>query len=132
MIAHVLIEIKARQIVKTFTYLIPDKFKEKIKVGIRVLVPFNHRELEGFVLKIEDNIKEDFELKEIIDLIDENPVINEEMLELGKLLSKKTFSNLISVYQTMLPKAIKAKKGVVHINADNSFRCIGFSQFRRG
>lgn len=113
MIAHVLIEIKARQIVKTFTYLIPDKFKEKIKVGIRVLVPFNHRELEGFVLKIEDNIKEDFELKEIIDLIDENPVINEEMLELGKLLSKKTFSNLISVYQTMLPKALKAKKGVV-------------------
>ena len=49
MIAEVLVEIKAKNIDKTFSYLIPKDFKEKIKVGIRVLVPFGKQKLEGFV-----------------------------------------------------------------------------------
>ena len=81
MIAEVLVEIKAKNIDKTFSYLIPKDFKEKIKVGIRVLVPFGKQKLEGFVLKIKENEKLDYELKEIISLIDEEPVLNQEMLE---------------------------------------------------
>ena len=34
------------------------------------------------------------------------------MLELGKFISKNTFSTLISAYQAMLPKALKAKNKV--------------------
>ena len=34
-----------------------------------------------------------------------------ELLDLGKWLAKKTLSSLISCYQVMLPKALKAKKG---------------------
>ncbi len=56
MIAEVLVEIKAKNIDKTFSYLIPKDFKEKIKVGIRVLVPFGKQKLEGFVLKIKELI----------------------------------------------------------------------------
>ena len=52
MIAEVLVEIKAKNIDKTFSYLIPNELKEKIKVGIRVLVPFGKQKLEGFVLNI--------------------------------------------------------------------------------
>src|SRR5690625_5104768 len=113
MVAHVLVEIQARKMVKTFTYLVPHELQDKIQIGIRVLVPFNNRKLEGFVLKIDTNFTSSYELKNIIALIDNHPVINEEMLELGKLLSKKTFTNLISVYQTMLPKALKAKSKTI-------------------
>lgn len=113
MVAHVLVEIKARQMVKTFTYIVPEQFETKIQVGIRVLVPFNNRQLEGFVLKIEDDFKSEYELKKIVKLIDDYPVINEEMIELGKILSKRTFTNLISVYQTMLPKALKVHNGTI-------------------
>ncbi len=74
------------------------------------MVPFGRQQLEGFVLKITNNNSQEYELKEIIDIIDEEPVINEEMLELGKYISKKTLSNLISAYQSMLPSALKAKK----------------------
>ena len=112
MIAEVLVEIKAKNIDKTFSYLIPKDFKEKIKVGIRVLVPFGKQKLEGFVLKMKENEKLDYELKEIISLIDEDPVLNKEMLELGKYISQKTLCNLISAYQTMLPSALKAKKSL--------------------
>ena len=107
--AEVLVELKAKRIDKTFTYLIPEILKDKIMIGKRVLVPFGKQKLEGFVLNINNN-KVDYELKEILEVIDENPVINEEMLALGKYISKKTLCNLIHAYQTMLPAALKAHK----------------------
>ena len=109
-VASVLVELKAKKIDKTFSYLVSENLSDKIKVGIRVLVPFGGQVLEGFVLNIEENKELDFELKEIIKIVDENPVINEEMLELGKYISSKTLCNLISAYQTMLPAALKAHK----------------------
>jgi primosomal protein N' (replication factor Y) len=107
MYAEVLVEIKAEQVNKTFTYLIPDRLKDIIKVGMRVYVPFGRQKLEGFVTNIHNN-KPDYELKEIIENIDDHPVLTSEMLELGKYISKKTLTNLIVVYQAMLPAALKA------------------------
>ena len=106
MIANVLVEIQ--KLDKTFSYLIPNGMSAK--VGIRCLVPFGNRKLEGFIIEIKDKIECDYELKEIINLIDENPVLNEELLDLGKYISKKTLCTLTSAYQTMLPTALKAKK----------------------
>ena len=113
MYIDVLVELKAKQIDKTFTYLVPNNLKNKVKVGIRVIVPFGKQKLEGFVLNITDKKDIDYELKEIIDVVDIEPVLNSEMLELGKYISKKTLCNLISAYQTMLPAALKAHKDFV-------------------
>ena len=106
----VLVELKVKGIDQTFTYLVPDELKEKVKIGIRVLVPFGSQKLEGFVLGF-NNKDVDYKLKNIIDVIDIEPVLTSEMLELGKYISKKTLCNLISAYQTMLPRALKAKLG---------------------
>lgn len=108
MVAEVLVELKAKNIDKTFSYKIPNNIN--LKIGERVLVPFGRQKLEGFVLNITNKIPE-YEIKEIIEQIDMEPILNEEMLELGKYISKKTLSNLISAYQTMLPAALKAKNG---------------------
>lgn len=113
MYAEVLVELKAKRIDKTFTYLIPDKFINNIKIGIRVLVPFGNQKLEGFVLKLKKEKNFDYEVKEIFDVIDEEPVLNDEMLELGKYICKKTLCNLISAYQTMLPAALKAHNNFI-------------------
>lgn len=109
MYAEVLVEIKAKAVDKTFTYKIPDRIN--LEVGVRVLVPFGKRRLEGFVLNVINEGNFDYELKEIISVIDEKPVINSEMLRLGEYISKKTLSPLITAYQTMLPRALKAKNG---------------------
>ena len=50
----VLVELKAKQIDKTFTYLVPSNFKEEVEIGKRVLVPFGKQKLEGFILNIEN------------------------------------------------------------------------------
>ncbi len=109
MYAEVLVEIKAKSLDKTFTYKIPSGMG--IEVGMRVLVPFGKRKLEGFVLKINNSGDFDYELKEIVSVIDDKPVINNEMMKLGEYISKKTLSPLICAYQTMLPRALKAKNG---------------------
>lgn len=105
MYADVLVEIMTHSMDKTFTY----KVFNNVKVGMRVKVPFGKRTLEGFVLRIYEEKNFDYEVKQIIEVIDDKPVINSEMLELGKYISKKTLSPLISAYQTMLPSALKAK-----------------------
>lgn len=114
MVVDVLVEIKAKQIDQTFTYVLPTQLEDKVEVGSRVLVPFGKREVEGFVLKKYQQIEfPDYPLKEVLSAIDDHPVLNEEMLELGIYISKKTLCNLITTYQTMLPTALKAKKGTI-------------------
>lgn len=115
MVAQVLTQIKAKQLDKTFTYKIPLELENKISIGIRVIIPFGKQKLEGFVLSIENEQQYDYELKEIIDIIDEMPILTEEMLELGKVISQKTLCTLVSAYQTMLPTSLKAKIGN-HLN----------------
>ncbi|MDD3392339.1 MAG: primosomal protein N' [Bacilli bacterium] len=113
MVAEVLIQIKNKNLDRTFTYSVPLKFQNKMKLGIRVTVPFQNRQLEGFVLKIDKLIKTEYEIKEIIKIVDDKTVLNKEMIALGKYMQTKTLSPLISCYQTMLPLALKAKEGTV-------------------
>lgn len=108
---EVLVELKSKNIDKTFTYSIPSSLNDYVKVGIRVLVPFGKQKLEGFVLKINSDNKFEYELKDILGVIDDEPVLNNELLDLGKYISKKTLCNLITAYQAMLPTALKAKNG---------------------
>ena len=109
MIAKILVEINNINVDKTFDYIVPFKYIENIKIGMRVKVPFANRELEGFVLDLVNSTDDNYELKEIISIVDAEPILNNELLHLGKFMSKKYFSTLISCYQTMLPKALKAQ-----------------------
>ena len=109
MYASVIIEYGNKAVDREFTYIIPPKYQDIIKVGHRVLVPFNNREIEGFVLKITKEYHGAFDLKEITNICDEEPILNEEMLLLGDEITKKILCSKISIYQAMLPKALKAK-----------------------
>lgn len=111
MIIGVLVELSNKNIDKIFDYSVPDNLKDKIKVGIRVKVPFGKMELEGFVIEIKNS--SDISVKDILDVVDDEVILNEELLELGKKIQEDTLSTLISCYQIMLPKALKAKNGMV-------------------
>ena len=123
MIVGVLVELSNRNIDKVFDYLVSSDLVSKIKVGIRVTVPFGKMTLEGFVLDIKDSLDTNIELKEIINIVDYDIVLNDELLSLGRLMKEKTISTLISCYQCMLPKALKAKNGSsVNIKYDIFYR----------
>ena len=111
MVCECLVELAHVFVDKTFTYHVPLNLQEQIAVGKRVVVPFNTQVLEGFVLKIDkSSLVED--LKDIIEVIDPFPVLNQELLALGTYLKQTTLATLMSCYQAMLPLALKAKKKV--------------------
>ena len=113
MVIGVLVELSSKNIDKMFDYLVPKNLQDDIKIGIRVEVPFGSQTLEGFVLEIKDESSSDFKLKEIISIKDTDIILNKELLELGKVMQDNTLATLISCYQVMLPKALKAKQGSV-------------------
>ena len=108
MVVGILVEISHQNIDKIFDYHVPDVLIPEIKVGIRVEVPFGRQTLEGFVLEIKDRSDCD-NLRDVISVVDDFPVLNKELLYLGKYISKTTLSSLMSSYSCMLPKALKAK-----------------------
>ena len=109
MVVGVLVELSNKNIDRVFDYEVPYFLEKDIKVGIRVTVPFNHQILEGFVLEVKETKDNNSELKAVINIIDKDIVLSEELLNLGKYMQGKTLSTLISCYQVMLPKALKAK-----------------------
>ena len=113
MYIDVLVELKARKLDKTFTYGVPSSLVSSIDVGKRVLVPFGRQKLEGFIIGINDNVSFNYEVKDIISVIDKEVVINSEMMSLGRYIKDKTLCTLISAYQTMLPSALKAHKNFI-------------------
>ena len=116
MVADVLVEITSAWISKTFSYLIPQNLN--VKKGIRVIVPFGKKKLEGFVINIKKYEEMGFQLKPIIDIIDDEPILNDELLEIGKYISNKYYTSLIKAYQTMLPVGYKVSNKNVNIKYD--------------
>lgn len=109
MYAEVLIEYSAKTIDKTFTYIIPEHLKKDIKIGMKVLIPFGNKTINGFVTNITNEFKDTYELKTITNITDKNLCLNQEMMELGEYLKEKTLCTKIVAYQTMLPSSLKIK-----------------------
>ena len=107
MVVSVLVEVSSSNVDKCFDYLVPHELENDMKIGVKVNVPFGRREIIGFVLEIKNDSEID-NLKYINSIVSKDVILNDEMLELGKQLKEMTLSTLISCYQVMLPKALKA------------------------
>ena len=110
MYAKVIIEYATKELDKTFIYKIPDNLINKIKVGMKVSVPFGSKKIFGFVLEILNEVDEEFEIKEISDIVDEELILNDELLAISDYLKDVTLCTKITALQTLLPSSLKAKK----------------------
>ena len=107
MLVNVLVEIEALK-EKTFTYSVPSYLEPKVKVGVRVIVPFGNKKINGIVLNYVDSSL--YDTKDIIEVLDDNEILSEELILLGKKMSKMYISPLMSCYLSMLPSALKFNK----------------------
>lgn len=107
-LVHCYIENNSSAIDQTYTYQFVN---EDVDVGKRVLVNFNGKERIAFVDEVEYNSTKTFryEIKPILEVIDEKPILNDEMIELAKWMSKTTVSTVISALQAMVPSQLKPK-----------------------
>lgn len=110
---EVLIERKANTLNRPFSYVYD--LEKPIDVGYRVLVPFAHKDVIGYVIgSIEEtrSIKEieeemGFRIDKVKSVLDEKPLLNEELLQLSNEIADHYLAPLISVLQTMLPSSLK-------------------------
>ena len=116
MYAEVIVEYNSKQIDKTFTYLIPQSLKDILTKGMKVIVPFGNKEINGFVLKITNEKQNDVNLKAIINIVTPEFVLTDELLALGDYMQQKTFCSRITAYQTMLPTSLKIKDSKSNYN----------------
>jgi primosomal protein N' (replication factor Y) len=108
MIAEVLVDIRSKEVDRLFDYKVPTNLQQVIEIGQRVTVPFGPRFIMGYVLgfKEESSFARVREIQDVLDLI---PTLTNELIELGRELSVKNTIPLVSIYQAMLPQALKSK-----------------------
>ncbi|MDM5454515.1 primosomal protein N' [Peribacillus simplex] len=127
-IASVIVDVPAKQTDREFDYRIPEKWNLVIKPGMRVIVPFGPRMVQGFVTGLK--AKSDFaKLRYIKEPMDLEPILNDELLQLGDWLTKEAMCFKISALQAMLPAAMKAKyEKVINVIEDKKNQLPPFIQ----
>ncbi|MER2238008.1 MAG: primosomal protein N', partial [Psychrobacillus sp.] len=109
MIVEVIVDVAAYPIDRPFDYVVPEHLEDLVERGSRVHVPFGNRKVQGFITNIKGETDIDrTKLKEVLSIIDVEPVITEELLELSKWMTKKTLCYEIDALQVMLPAALRA------------------------
>ncbi len=94
---------------QTFRYIVPNKLG-KANIGGRVLVPFGKKTVVGVVVKRQkqlDEIKTNYKLKPIIDLIDLYPIVDAEMMKIFFWASDYYEYPLGQVIFSALPSQVK-------------------------
>ncbi|WP_047503543.1 primosomal protein N' [Staphylococcus sp. ZWU0021] len=112
MIAKVIVDIPSKSVDFTFDYIIPIRLQSMIQIGMRVIVPFGPRTIQGYVMKITDQPDSNIDinkLKEIKEIQDIKPELTEELIQFTEWYNNYFVTKRISMLEVMLPSAIKAK-----------------------
>lgn len=100
MVAEIIVNSTAKQLNKTFDYIIPKAMESQAKIGTRVFVPFGRiKKQEGFIIDIKET--SEFATKEIIEI--EDSILSDEKIKLTKLMARKYFCNISDCVKLMLP-----------------------------
>ena len=92
----------------TFTYKVPEDFLDKIEVGMRVLIPFGGKKIyTGIVAELFDEFEDSFVPKEIINLLDNQPIVPKQQLGFWNWMSSYYLCNLGEIYRFAFPSSLK-------------------------
>lgn len=93
---------------KTFTYSLPADLSNQVEVGKRVLVPFGKRVVTGFCIGFKENpdVKG---IKDIIDVLDEEPIFDEGRLRFFQWVASYYFANIGEVLSLICPGGANIK-----------------------
>ncbi len=110
MIAEVVLNSNSRATDEIYHYEIPAAFENKVKIGVRVFVPFGkgNKKHEAFVVGFA-NTSEFAQLKEILEVCDEYSYFDENMVSLVKFMRHRYFCSYISAIKAIVPTGVGTK-----------------------
>lgn len=94
-----------------FDYIVPELLAQKIRVGCRVKINFCNRIMVGYVVGLAKKTKIK-NLKSILSLLDETPILSRNILALTKELSDYYVCSWGETIETSLPEGIRKGKSV--------------------
>ncbi|HYU48256.1 MAG TPA: primosomal protein N' [Terriglobales bacterium] len=94
-----------------FTYAIPPGMEPV--VGGRVLVPFRQQRFSGIVVELHDRLPQ-VKTKKVIEALDLSPVLDEQLLKLGKWIADYYLAPVGEVFRTMLPLSAEFKRAITY------------------
>jgi primosomal protein N' (replication factor Y) len=93
---------------KLFTYRVPSDLNDKVRMGIRAIVPFGTRRiLTGIVVAVHQSPPKEYEAKYILELLDEEPVVNTLQLKLFNWMADYYLCSAGEVMNAALPAGLK-------------------------
>ncbi len=95
---------------KPYDYFVPEIISNKAKIGCRVLVPFGNGNVRktGVILGFSE-FDETKKLKSVISVLDDEPILSEEMLELARYIRTETYCTWYNAIRVLLPPGINYK-----------------------
>ena len=110
MVARVAVDRTAYHFDKPYDYLLPFDMADAAKPGCRVMVPFGkgNRKRQGIILTVCETSEID-KLKPIVSVLDKQPVLSAEMLELAAWIREHTFCTWYEAVHLMLPAGINMR-----------------------
>ena len=112
MIAKIAVDKAAFGFDRLFDYAVPAYLEDKTKIGCRVMVPFGagEKKRQGMVFGLSEKFEGDpKKLKSIAFLLDDEPVVSKELMELAEHLALHTFCPLFDAVKAMLPPGLNYK-----------------------
>ncbi len=95
----------------TFTYSVPDTLAPQVRMGVRVVVPLGRSKTYTAMAVSTNNDKPEFDTRDIIQVVDDSPVLPERQLRLWQWISTYYMCALGDVFKAALPAGLKAEDG---------------------
>lgn len=103
-----------------YGYTVPDKLKDKVKIGSRVIVSFGigNSKRQGIVFGFE-KAEEGKKYKNVLEVLDETPTLTEEMIEVAKFMKERTFCTFFEAAKVQLPTGFNYRINVTYVALGN-------------
>ena len=93
---------------QTYSYKVPIELKSDVAIGKRVQVQFGAKRMyAGMVVEIFEQEAPDYKVKDILHVIDENPILTDHNLKLWEWMAHYYMCNLGEIMIAALPTALK-------------------------
>ncbi len=94
---------------RTFSYRLPPSLAAACLPGCRVRVPFGRKTLTGVTVALDPCETPPAGLREVLELLDDRPLVSEELLEFTRWLSDYYFAPRGLVLQAALPASLRRR-----------------------
>ena len=98
----------------TYTYQLPEELAASIRVGMRVIVPFGNKKIyTAIVYDLHNQKPENFEPKEILAILDKEPIIRKNQLKFWEWIAQYYQCTLGEIFKAALPSGLKLESETI-------------------